>query len=43
LVAVDPDAADEIKKLLEQNGLERYATPIGYLQPQAEKIIYIQA
>jgi selenide,water dikinase len=43
LVAVDPDAAGEVKKLLEQNGLERFATPIGYLQMQAEKIIYIQA
>ncbi len=45
--ATMPDApivvSEEIKKVLEQNGLERFAIPIGYLQSQTEKIIYIQA
>jgi selenide,water dikinase len=43
LVAVDPQAAAEVKKILAQNGLEKFSTPIGRLQKQAEKIIYIQA
>ena len=43
LVAVDPTAADDVKNILKQNGLEKFATPIGSLQKQTEKIIYIQA
>jgi selenide, water dikinase len=43
LVAVDPNAADELKKVFTEHGLERFATPIGFLTKQSSKVIYIQA
>lgn len=42
LIAVAPTAVDEVKTLLEENGLAAFTNPIGYLTMQTEIIISIQ-
>ncbi len=42
LIAVDIAAADEVKKLLRENGLNNFAEPIGKFTVAAEKIIIIK-
>jgi len=42
LVAVAPNAVEDVTNLLYQNGLEKFALPIGYLTPKSEKFITIQ-
>ena len=42
LIAVDIDAADEVKKLLRENGLENFVEPIGKFTVTAEKIILVK-
>ena len=41
LVAVDPQTAGAVIQVLRENGLEKFATSIGYLGEQSEKIVYI--
>jgi selenide,water dikinase len=41
LIAVDINAVDEVKYILEKNGLEKFAMAIGYLTTEQEKIISI--
>src|SRR5207237_301334 len=41
LIAVEPGAAAEVKAILTQNGLERFASPIGVLTKQQDKVIAI--
>ena len=43
LVAVDPAAVEELKKVFQQNDLGKFTTPIGQLAKQSQKIVYIQA
>jgi len=42
LVAVAPNAVEDVTNLLYQNGLEKFALPIGYLTRKSEKFITIQ-
>ena len=42
LIAVDPASAEEVKKLLKENGLERYTEPIGQFTPAGEKTITVK-
>ena len=42
LVAVAPDAVEEVKSILLQNGLGGFVTPIGELQSKQEKVITIK-
>ena len=42
LVAVDPQTAAAVIEVLRENGLEKFATPIGYLGEQLEKIVSIK-
>lgn len=41
LIAVDEEAVEEVKKLLIENGLEKFATPIGKMIEQSGKIVMI--
>jgi selenide,water dikinase len=41
LVAVDPNSVDEVKELFRQNGLEKFATPVGRFIAKDEKIIHV--
>ncbi len=43
LIAVDVNAVEEVKKILLQNGLEKFTTPIGYLTMQQDKIVSVAA
>ena len=42
LIAVDPASANEVKELLEQNALEKFAEPIGVFTASAEKIVLVK-
>lgn len=42
LVAVTAAAVTEVQQILEQNGLEKFITPIGKLIPQQEEIIVVK-
>jgi selenide,water dikinase len=42
LIAVAPNAVEAVTSLLQQNGLEKFASPIGYLTPKSEKFISIR-
>ena len=41
LIAVDKDAADEVKNILQQNGLEKFTTAIGSMIAKGEKVVSI--
>ena len=41
LIAVDIYAVEEVKTILQANGLERFINPIGYLTTKKEKIVEI--
>ncbi len=41
LIAVDKYAVEEVKTILQANGLERFINPIGYLTTKKEKIVEI--
>lgn len=41
LIAVDPGSANEVKKLLEQNGLEKFAKPVGRFIVKDDKVIHV--
>ncbi|MBS1586581.1 MAG: selenide, water dikinase SelD [Bacteroidetes bacterium] len=43
LIAVSEDAMEEVKELLKENGLSQFTTPIGLIQPPAEKVITVKA
>lgn len=43
LIAVDESAAEEVKNILHQNGLEKFTAPIGYLTVQQNKIVNVGA
>jgi selenide,water dikinase len=40
LIAVDPDSIDEVKRVLQQNGLEKFSNPIGKFVARDDKIIH---
>lgn len=42
LISVDPAAADEVKKLLTNFGLDKHIEPIGRMHAQEEKTILVQ-
>ncbi len=42
LIAVDAHAVEEVKKLLKENGLEKFTEPIGQFTAAAEKIITVK-
>jgi selenide,water dikinase len=42
LIAVAPNTVEAVTSLLQQNGLEKFASPIGYLTPKSEKFISIR-
>jgi selenide, water dikinase len=42
LVAVAPSAVDEVKDILQQNGLEKFTTPIGKLTSQQSNVISVK-
>lgn len=41
LIAVDENAVSEVKALLEENKLEEFATPIGRIVEQADKVVTV--
>ncbi|MEO8822134.1 MAG: selenide, water dikinase SelD [Ginsengibacter sp.] len=41
LIAVDPGSVNEIKKLFQQNGLEKFAEPVGKFITKDEKVIHV--
>ena len=41
LVAVDPGSVSEVKEIFLQNGLEKFAEPVGKLIAKSEKVIYV--
>jgi selenide,water dikinase len=41
LIAVDPGSVDEVKELFRQNGLEKFADPVGKFIAKDEKIIHV--
>jgi selenide,water dikinase len=41
LIAVDPGSVDEVKDLFLQNGLEKFAEPVGKFVAKDEKIIHV--
>jgi selenide,water dikinase len=42
LIAVDPAAVAEVKKLLKENGFENFSEPIGKMQPLAGKTVLVK-
>jgi len=42
LIAVNRNATDELIKILNENGLEAFTNPIGYMTAQHEKIVSVQ-
>lgn len=43
LIAVSEEALEEVRAVLMENGLSRFATPIGRMLPPAEKVITVEA
>jgi selenide,water dikinase len=41
LIAVDANAVEEVKNLLRENDLEEFATPIGRMTEQADKVVRV--
>ena len=41
LIAVDPGSVDQVKTLFKQNGLEKFAEPIGKFISKNEKLIHV--
>lgn len=41
LIAVDPDSVDGVKEIFRQNGLEKFAEPIGRFIAKDEKVIHV--
>jgi len=41
LIAVDPGSVDEVKELFRQNGLEKFAIPVGRFIAKDEKAIHV--
>jgi selenide,water dikinase len=41
LIAVDPDSVGEVKEIFRQNGLEKFAEPIGRFIAKDEKVIHV--
>lgn len=41
LIAVDETSVDDVKKILKENGLEKFTEPIGKMRPAAEKTIFV--
>ena len=41
LVAVDVNAVEEVKNILEQYGLDKFITPIGFMVAQCQKIVTV--
>ena len=42
LIAINKNAADDLIKILNENGLSAFTNPIGQMTPQQEKIVSIQ-
>lgn len=42
LIAVNEGAVDSVKKLLKENGLEKFAQPVGVMKPAAEKTVFVK-
>lgn len=42
LIAVDPNAVEEVKKIFEEFNLSDFATPIGSFLEKKEKVIYVK-
>ena len=42
LITVDETAVEEVKKLLKENGLEKFAVPIGRMKTVSEKTVFVQ-
>ena len=42
LITVDESAVEEVKKLLKENGLEKFAVPIGRMKTVSEKTVFVQ-
>jgi selenide,water dikinase len=42
LIAVNPTAIELVKNVLQQNGLEKFTVPVGYLTTQKGKIVQIK-
>jgi len=42
LIAVDVNAVEEVKKLLKENGLEKFSEPIGKMKELADKAVFVQ-
>lgn len=42
LIAVAEGSAGTVKKLLEENGLEKFSQPIGMLKPASEKTVFVK-
>ena len=43
LIAVDNNAVDEVKAILEKNGLEKFTTTIGSIVAKGEKVVSVIA
>lgn len=41
LIAVDVNAVEEVKNILQQNGLEKFTTPIGSMEAQQQKVVTV--
>ncbi len=42
LIAVDANAVEEVKRLLNENGLENFAKPIGSMKEPADKTVFVK-
>jgi len=42
LIAVNPSAIEQVKNVLQQNGLEKFTVPVGYLMAKQEKLVNIK-
>ncbi len=42
LIAVDANASEEVKNLLKENGLEKFAEPIGKMKEFSEKTVFVK-
>jgi selenide, water dikinase len=43
LIAVNPSAIEQVKNILQQNGLGKFTVPVGHLIAQQEKLVNIKA
>ena len=42
LITVDESAVEEVKNILKENGLEKFAVPIGRMKAVSEKTVFVQ-